>query len=325
MEFVEALRAAKTSADFVTACYDALDGSPWAGEGLRNYTAAAPMCSGINPVGWQWYLPKGMTNLSDVFYEFCFNASLNGGYWYADPQCEIAQWNINGSGSQALCDWISNLRTAERIPGLHPLATIADKSLWREFDYDFAQRLNGLPYANERLDICRRFAGWKTRRDITRLLTDTLCRNGKHMEVRLEHVDALVSIVPEGFGDDPFRKKAILAFAMMAGWLASKGLEVDNDLPIPADYQLPRIFEFFGAIRATDAMVDRLKSPDLLDPNSEAVMHWRAAAIVAARATAEAVQTPDYLVDSHLFTSMRKDPEFQARALPPMRISGMWF
>jgi len=58
---------------------------------------------------------------------------------------------------------------------------------------------------------------------------------------------------------------------------------------------------------------------------SEEVMHYRAAAIVAASAIAEDHDIPDYIVDNVLFTTFRKDPDFIANSINPMRCSSIWF
>jgi hypothetical protein len=185
--------------------------------------------------------------------------------------------------------------------------------------------LADLPYPDARLAIAMQFAERARLDALTDLVQGTRSHTGQHV-FRLDHADRLARIFPAAFAGDPFRKKAILFFLFLHGHLHHKGHPAVFDLPIPSDYQMPRILHYLGAIRISDRLQTLLTASNrLLDVESAPVVEYRAAAIVCADLLRAATGQPTSVIDSALFIPLRKDPAFQANSLPAMRCDTMWF
>lgn len=316
---IERLKRAATTNDFYHACVSIVSASRNVSLAPERLDGLVTLVAGGAPVSWAWYLHKDTDGIEGALFDFCFNAALNGGY-FQSVNGQIVQWQSKGSGSQALLEWIQSLSR----DGVRPGIELTDPETVAEV---LAPRLAGQPHAAERLLICTEFADPQRRlrlRDLALLFEARHAAFGTH-RFGLDHVDALVDIYPAGFGDDPFRKKAILALQMFSGWLHSKGEISQYDLPIPSDYQIPRILAWKGAIKISGSFADALRSGTLLDVTAEQVTELRAAAVLAAHALATKGKTNDAVVDGALFTTFRKDPAFQAESLPPMRCPSLWF
>lgn len=299
---VEAARIIVDETDFVTIDDDRL-------------AALLPEVADAQPISWAWSLPSPDIGAEEAAFHFAFNAGLNGGYFAMGPDYSIHQWAIDGSGSRALEAWIAALRRDEMLPLIH-LDTI-------EVLRRLPARLNEIPHAQARLDICADFAGTVRQHHLSALVSS--CRTADGYAFSLKTVDQLARIYPAAFGADPFRKKACLAIIMLAGYLHSRGHVVACDVPIPSDYQIPRILLYVGALKPSVRLIELLTSDRLLSVTSWPVVSLRAAALVAAHDLAAMAGKPDGVIDGALFTTYRKDPDFKAKALPPMRCDSLWF
>lgn len=252
----------------------------------------------------------------ETCFDFILNAALNGGYYTYHRDGTIAQWTRDGSSSEALRIWIRNLHKTATVPGRDILS--ASELLTR-----LGPSLQELPYATKRTSILLEFAD-RSRRDRLEALLDSAYANYRH-SWSLRHSEALGQIYPSAFGEYPFRKKAALAWLLIAGRDRHCGIESGWNHPIPTDYQMPRIFAYEGLLIGSDAVRAELSGDHLLDPYSPAVMSTRAATALTAELIAERLGIPSYLVDAIYFQNVRSDPEFLTRAQAPMRIDGDWF
>ena len=184
--------------------------------------------------------------------------------------------------------------------------------------------MDGLPFAEARLDIAAELADPRRRRRLRQLLDATRDAEGR-WRLTLETADHLAGIYPAGFGEDPFRKKAILALIMLHGHLVHAGLPARLDVPIPSDYQMPRILMYLGALKPAPALIASLKAGEMMRPEDSRVMALRAGAAVACARLAEMTGLPDGVVDGALFIPYRKDPDFLRNSLPAMRCETLWF
>lgn len=312
------LSAAVDNAGFVTLSRAHIEASPLIEYRPGVLSFIADDIRKTPPCGWDWYAPQA-DDLFDVFYAHAFNAALNGGYFDVDPtRGRIEQWSVDGSGSRALEIWIAGLKADSLLPGTHiaDIPAEAANSLYLSL-------LEGVPYKIKRRDVCVEFTS-RERMTALRSLLSHASTNGVH-RFELHHADALARLYPAAFGGDPFRKKAILVFTTFAGHLAARGLPVECALPIPADYQLPRIFQWLGALDAGHEITAALDGNRLLDPLSPEVMTLRAGAVVAAADLAALAGTDAFRVDTTLFTKYRVLPEFVREAPPPMRCNSFWF
>lgn len=269
------------------------------------------------PPSWQWYLPKGKEAVEDVFFEFCFNAAQNGGYYYRDDVGDVRQWEVNGSGSRALMAWIEGLRANGLFPGLD----ITDPA---RVAVALVQSLKGIPYAKERIGVARRFAMPSVRQDLKVLLHGAYQPDGVWVFGE-DQVANLQKIIPEGFGHDPFAKKAILAFMLMTGWLQNKGYTVAFNLPVAADYQLPRALVYLGILKPTDEYLAEVNGGKLVSPTFSHVAQARGATVIVCREIAERAGVADHIVDAALFTRVREAKDFAEKTPAPFKIDNMWF
>lgn len=318
-----ALAAVRSTAAFYAACAAMIENSPHVKVDLGRIDSLVPLAASAKRVSWSWYLSKDTNTLADALFEFTFNAALNGGYFEMQDG-KVRQWQSKGSGSQALLEWIQSISASKMRPGIDVIggadacATLVDT-------------MQGQPFLVERLAICAEFADPKRRAALDEIAVEIAAdiERGAGAHFDMDQINRLVAIYPAGFGQDPFRKKAILAIQMFAGWLDGRpgpATPIAYDLPIPSDYQIPRILAWKGAIEVSDAFAAKIRNTDaLLDASSEEVMHMRAAAALVAHALAQAADVTDDVVDGALFTTFRKDPAFQAEALPPMRCASLWF
>jgi hypothetical protein len=318
-----ALAAARSTDEMIAVARDIVAQSQHVALRPERLQELVPHAAAAKPVSWDWYLtgggdsaPLNFMAIFRAFFDLSLNSSLNGGYFAKGDNGEVRQWELKGSGSSALVAWIGELSKDGKLPYVHLTPAQVQEQL--------PARLEGLPHAEKRLEICTQFAASDNAKALAMLLSS---RVGTNDEIVLDmaFVDSLASIYTAGFGDDPFRKKAILAVSMLAGFLLTRGKSVRCTVPIPSDYQIPRILEWKGAIEVSDGLAATLRKGELLDVRSAEVQDFRAAALVAAHDLGKLAGTPDFLVDSALFTTFRKDPDFQANSLPPMKCDSLWF
>ena len=312
------IAGARTRAEFIAACRAVVDASLHVRLRPKRLRRAHDLVSAATPISWAWYVRPEPETLSDAAFDLVALAAPNGGYFYTTPDGGVAQWAHEGSGTKALHRWTQDLARDRLLPGvdLHDPETARRK---------IAPRLEGVPYASSRLEIAADLARAQRRARLDALLDAARTPNGT-WRLTLEVADHLAAIYPAAFAEDPFRKKAILALIMLHGYLHNAGERVESDLPLPADYQLPRIFNFLGALEIAPELTATLRSGDrLLDVESPEVVSLRAAAVVLAARLAQDTEQPDGVVDGALFTTYRKDPAFLVDSLPAMRCDTLWF
>ena len=89
----------------------------------------------------------------------------------------------------------------------------------------------------------------------------------------------LLRLAP-GYAEDPFFKRALLFFMQLnrrLGWFQD---EIGR-LPIPADYQVPRVLRDRGVLRYTETLAAKVDRFKLISPGSAEECEIRAASIVA--------------------------------------------
>lgn len=315
------LWSARDDTSLALACHALVDGSPHVGLHVGRLVALQDRVRLARPVAWEWMFdPRSVTD-ADRLFDAAFNASLNGGYFHRDGEGRVRQWEERGSGSQALGTWIDGLRRGGVLPGHDVSGTGGAIEAWLEA---VRPGMQGQPYQEERLAVLRQFADPARRAQLNGLACEVLADGG--MAATLPLVDRLADIYPAGLRADPLRKKAMLAFLLVAGHRAAAGLPVTWRVGAPMDYQLPRILLWQGVLQVSAQLDGLLRQPDVLLPiDSTAVFHLRAASFVAIEILSAMTGVPSFLVDGALFMDFRRDPEFVAEAPPPMRVDGTWF
>jgi len=303
--------------EFISSCREMIINSPhvdlsFSEDKLKNI---AHYFENAQAVDWLWVTRGG--NEIDTFYDFMFSSALNGGYFHSVNN-EIKQWEKNGSGSVALFDWIKDeLWSKDMLPSIGE--NYSKGMISKSISEDRAS------YPQWRIDVCEEFSNPGKNIQNLNILFEAQNADWTYT-FDLELVDKLVEAYPISFGGDPFRKKAISVMLMMTGWLLNRGKIVYFMLPLPTDYQMPRIFNYLGLITISEQFTNTLQNQTvLLEEDSPEVMHVRAAAIVAANQIGEHFQVSDNIVDNILFSALRKDEEFKKNSLPPMKCNTTWF
>lgn len=112
-----------------------------------------------------------------------------------------------------------------------------------------------------------------------------------------------------GFAEDLFFKRALLFFMQLnrrLGWFEA---EIHN-LPIPADYQIPRVLRDRGVLRYSQSLSMKVNIGELIPPGSSEECEIRAASILACDRISELSGWTTSAVDYYLWTIRNtcKDP-----------------
>lgn len=322
---IEALRTAGCHKDFVAACRDIVENSDIVQIETTDMNRVVPLVQDYQAASWDSCVRDPSADIKDIWFDLVFTSALNGGYFYADEDTDdIRQWQENGSGSKALFSWFHEIADKQLLP---VQGDFSDSNRYNFHRRQIEETLFGVPYADQRLAIIEEFMEGNTIDAMNFLLNRLVLRDGKYVGT-LGFADAvsLAALFPEGFGRDPFRKKAILAVMMLASHMVSRGHDIRCNVPIPSDYQIPRILEYLGYIKLNGGLRKAIINGDrLLDAGSTPVTEFRAAAVVIANDIAVRIGRPDWMVDGALFNGLRNDRDFKEGSLPPMKIYGMWF
>ena len=320
--FIEAMLAAKDSAMFVEVCRKRVSASPHVSIDLGASQPLVEIVRRHEPHGWDWFLGDPDEDMRRVVVDYLIGSALNGGYFAKWPDGSVVQWtDARGSGSGALVEWMADVRRRGLLPGL-------DLTTPQTVEEALGADLVTQPHPLKRMEICKEIADQGRLDALMSLIAGTrttLSDGTVGHRFTFSDVLGLVDLYPEGFGEDPLRKKAILFFILLSGHFASRGLRVENDNPLASDYQIPRGCEYAGVVSVSAALAAQLRSDTLLDVWSDEMMDYRAAAVVAARHVGGIAGREDWLVDGALFGHWRKDHGFKANSLPPARCDAMWF
>ncbi len=117
-------------------------------------------------------------------------------------------------------------------------------------------------------------------------------------------LDFLITEV-DGFGDDPFLKRAFLFFLQLNRILGMYEEDV-KELPVPADYQVPKMLKYYGILDYDDELQMKVFNGIHLPENGPEEMAIRAATILACRLLGDATgwSAPD--VDGWFFIRRKK-------------------
>jgi hypothetical protein len=118
-----------------------------------------------------------------------------------------------------------------------------------------------------------------------------------------DYLDRMIAIFP-GFGADLFLKRASLFFMMLnrrMGWF-SKWV---SELPMPADYQMPKMLRWMGCIVYDRSLEATVKAGRLIPSGSRHETEIRAATILAAKLIADAANCTVNDVDSYLWLNRK--------------------
>jgi len=150
-------------------------------------------------------------------------------------------------------------------------------------------RLAGFPLSGRRTGHLRELAGCGRfmRRVAGRRMTADQC------------VAELVRLFP-GYAEDVFLKRAFL-FVIMLFRETSCFADSIAEVPIPADYQVPKMLRWHNCLRYTPELSDKIRDGVTIQPGSGEECAIRAAAIVACNRIADLAGVKPCDVDTYLW------------------------
>ena len=234
-----------------------------------------------------------------AFYEMAMIVANQGGFIFEDKDGKASKWHLNGSGAKAMVAKMAELREAGALPYYDvPKDDIRAK---------LSPLLAGVPFAEKRLEIFESFADPKRHQAVMDLIDQA--HDGKKYVFDVAFAQKLATIMPEGFGDDPFFKKSILTALMAAGNGHHHGIHTDvADMTVAADYILPQVLnaDHIGVLSFSPALTEKLERRELFAENAADVTVLRAAAVVACERLASLSGLSAQDIDGHLWMAGRK-------------------
>ena len=236
-----------------------------------------------------------------AFYELAMITAQNGGFIYADETGTAQKWGKDGSGAKAIVEKMKEIRDAGALP-FYDIKSTAN------IDTRIAPLLAGVPFAGKRLAIFKEFASPENHKKFSNLLFSGYDGSGT-LKLDMNFVKALANVFPEGFGNDPFYKKAILATLMVAGNAYHHSYPVDvSDLPVAADYIIPQVLnaDGVGILKFNKDLTATLENYEFLPEDNDKVAALRAAAVVVCDRLSMLTGLTAQDIDAHLWLAGRK-------------------
>ena len=227
---------------------------------------------GGDAYGWNEYLSaealKDPVDFHRVFHEMLVITAQNAGYLYRGENGNTEKWAVKNSGAKALLEYFDDLK-AKGLLGDAPDMAQLDASLQDK------------PLSGVRQKIMNETLGTAASFNVHKIEAQTMQYSGGY-RFDMKTVETLSEMFPTAYGEDPFRKKAVLLCLMVAGHLRSRGVQVDlQDLIVPADYRIPETLNAAGVIEMSDELVSRIEADELFNEDDPAVKAVRAASVVA--------------------------------------------
>lgn len=204
-------------------------------------------------------------------------SSINYCYWYGGSSL-IRPNGANSSGMYELVDAALNTNWEP---------TIADLGSLRSNDYHERLFKTCIEYLIELLS-CKRYPMLEERKRHLLELTENgkgitfakyvILEKDKHGKAMLEELVKNFT----GFASDTFLKRASLFFIQLNRQLGWFGDLVD-DMFVPADYQVPKMLEYFGVIEYSNVLETKIQEGKLVEKGSLMETQLRAATITACR------------------------------------------
>ena len=120
-------------------------------------------------------------------------------------------------------------------------------------------------------------------------------------------IECLIKLCP-GYGGDIFLKRAFLFIIEMnrrMGWFK----EDIHLVPIPADYQIPKMLHFYGALNYNDSLTKKIMNNELIHSGSLEECEIRASAMKACKMIADFTNKNMADVDTFLFSNRKSCPD----------------
>jgi hypothetical protein len=278
--YESALRSALSYNRFIRICRDIVDSSSFVRIDKKAVDAYAASLRVPDYVpGWDDYVTprnKSLWARTDDFIELAASTVINAGYFYRGDDGSTQKWELNGSGSAALMERMAIARARNAIPAVH----LKDPA---EIDARLSDLFNGASFADRRYAIWAEMATPKVAQGLRDILyrTRKTTRSKEH-HFTFDHIRALADLMPQGFGEDPFLKKAALLPILFAGLAHNKigPNSVTMEKFCAADYRVPQTDHNIGLLRLHDDVISCVESQNLLHESSAMVTDIRASSWV---------------------------------------------
>jgi len=221
-------------------------------------------------------------NLEDEVKLELLASSINYCYWYGKSDVRP-----NNASSSLMYELLG--QTYANCPRM----LFNEKNVDRIFTFNFAKSLsvNRFPLIEERVKHLM-----ETAFVFDSVVGDIIEEGGKDAKFI---VNLIVESLP-GFASDIFLKRASL-FCMQLnrkfGWYK----DTINELPIPADYQVPKMLEFYGGIIYSEKLSRLIMDGELIPKGSLMECEIRAATIIACRTISNWIGWTSQQIDSWLW------------------------
>lgn len=221
-------------------------------------------------------------NLEDEVKLELLASSINYCYWYGKSDIRP-----NNASSSLMYELL------EQVYENCPKILFNEKNVDRIFTFNFAKSLsvNRFPLIEERIKHLM-----ETTFVFDRMAVDIIEEDGKDAKF-------IVSLIVEGlpgFASDIFLKRASL-FCMQLnrkfGWYK----DTINELPVPADYQVPKMLEFYGGIIYSEKLSRLIMNEELIPKGSLMECEIRAATIIACKTISDWIGWTSQEIDSWLW------------------------
>lgn len=321
---IRAIRESRTSLEFFESCCNLIIGSPYVTCNNKNLPRVECDVKLDKQPLWNQWLRSNRPSLKDTFYDLLLASAIGGGYYFKrSPDCPVEKWEKDGSGPKALEAWIKELQSQKLLPGM-------DYSDIPGNNYGYyasiRETMTDIPYQDERVDVIRSFATGGPLYLSYRLL-DKLEVNDVGVysgNFNMGDVQLIARNFPRSFGADPFRAKACFAILMLVSILRSQGHHITADIPVPADYELPRFLQRMGVISVSDRLYKAMQKERLLDPTTEAVLHLRAASVVSFYNMASWFDVPTWELSDFLLSGYKnKSSSCEENNIPNIKVFGL--
>ena len=131
-------------------------------------------------------------------------------------------------------------------------------------------------------------------------IINTISYKASKSELSIEEVIEIIVTNYSGYAGDMFLKRVFLFIMMLyrrVGWFKDE----IHKIPIPADYQIPKMLNYLGCIEYLSPLREKIKKQELILPGSIIECEIRAASILVCRELAEKAECLMVDVDNYLW------------------------
>lgn len=109
---------------------------------------------------------------------------------------------------------------------------------------------------------------------------ETIENHIKTQKIDVHLAEKISKIMPLSY-EDPYLKKIQLALYEIAQVYIDKGIEVNCDITVAADYQIPKVLEGMGILKYSEELSKKIDNFELIEENSSEEKALRSATIIA--------------------------------------------